>query len=90
MLFSTLHYLRMKATQNQRNAILSSRFLPKRKRYWMMHCNQLDFKTLWKQRRNYVVKEIWKRDYQMSFEIFDKILSMTSLAGNTYEEYWEY
>ena len=56
----------------------------------MMHCNQLYFKTLWKQRRNYVVKEIWKRDYQMSFEIFDKILSMTSLAGNTYEEYWEY
>ena len=81
MLFSTLHCLRMKAIQNQRNAILSSLSLSKRKRrYWMMYYNQLYFETLWNQRRNDVVKEIWKRDYRMSVETFEEILNMTNLA----------
>ena len=46
----------------------------------MMHYNQLYFETLWNQRRNDIVTEIWKRDYQMSFETFEEILNMTSLA----------
>ena len=46
----------------------------------MMHYNQLIFETLWNQRRNDVVKEIWKRDYQMSVETFEAILNMTSFA----------
>ena len=82
MLFSTLYYLRMKAIQNQRNAILSSLSLSKRKiRYWMKHYNQLYFEALWNQRRNNVVKEIWKRDDdRMSVETFEEILNMTSSA----------
>ena len=37
MWFSALHYLRMKAIQNQRNAILSLLSLPKMKRrYWII------------------------------------------------------
>ena len=79
MLFTTLHYLRMKAIQNQRNAILSIPSLSKRKRrYWMIHYNQLFFETLWNQRRNDVVKEVWKKNYRMTVETFEEILNMIS------------
>ena len=79
MLFTTLHYLRMKAIQNQRNAILSIISLSKRKRrYWMIHYNQLFFETLWNQRRNDVIKEVWKKNYPMTVETFEEILNMIS------------
>ena len=81
MWFSALHYLRMKAIQNQRNAILSLLSLPKmRRRYWIIHYNQLYIETPWNQRRSDVVKEIGKRDYRISVETFEEILNMTSLA----------
>ena len=81
MLFTTLHYLRMKAIQNQRNAILSIISLSKRKRrYWMIHYNQLFFETLWNQRRNDVIKEVWKKNYPMTVETFEEILNMISWA----------
>ena len=81
MLFTTLHYLRMKAIQNQRNAILSILSLSKRKRrYWMIHYNQLFFETLWNQRRNDVIKEVWKKNYPMTVETFEEILNMISWA----------
>ena len=79
MLFTTLHYLRMKAIQNQSNAILSIISLSKRKRrYWMIHYNQLFFETLWNQRRNDVIKEVWKKNYPMTVETFEEILNMIS------------
>ena len=81
MLFTTLHYLRMKAIQNQRNAILSILSPSKRKRrYWMIHYNQLFFETLWNQRRNDVIKEVWKKNYPMTVETFEEILNMISWA----------
>ena len=47
----------------------------------MKHYNQLYFEALWNQRRNNVVKEIWKRDDdRMSIETFEEILNMTSSA----------
>ena len=63
ILFSNLHYLRMKAIQNQRNAILSLLSLSKRKRrYWMTYCNQLCFQSLWNQRRSDLVKDVYNNE----------------------------
>ena len=58
ILFSNLHYFRMKAIRNQRNAILSLLFLSIReRRYGMRYYNQLCFQILWNQRSSDLVKE---------------------------------
>ena len=80
-MLSCLHYLRIKSIQNQRRFILTSLTLPTRKRrYWMINYNQFWFETLWNQRRDDVVKDIWKRDFRMSVNTFEEILNMTTLT----------
>ena len=61
------------------NFLLFLNYLPKQRRYWMMHYDQAWFEKMWHNRYDLIFTELWLKEFRVGPETFHYIVSLVQV-----------
>ena len=80
-----LRFIKMKQIQQQINIVhlflfsVMCRIIPDSRRYWITHYQQNWFESIWQNRYEDIVRELWKNEFHISAETFQILVDKVSL-----------